>query len=219
MATEATQQRIPIPEDFAFEWDHPTDERRFFERELQHLPGQMTTLEAALARLIYDEGFNGGCTRYELPVRNTFRRINTYGYQAIGPVSHDQAELEEIGRRAEERVGAALDRILESWETEYLPEVRESIDFWESFDVAKASNDALVDHLDETRRRLSRAWVIHFYAVIPVLVGMSMFDDLYAEVLGDDDRLASFRLLQGLDNHTLEADRALYALSRSARVG
>ncbi len=218
MATEATQQRIPIPEDFAFEWEDPADEERFFERELQHLPGQMTTLESSFSRLLYDYGFNGGCSRYDLPVRNTFRRINTYAYQAIGPVSHDKDELEEIGRRAEQHIDATLDRILEAWDTEYLPEVMDSIEFWDSFDPESASNDELVAHLDETLTRFKRVWELHFVAVIPMLVGTSMFDDHYAEVLGGDDRFASFRLLQGLDNHTLEADRALYALSRSARA-
>ncbi len=45
---------------------------------------------------------------------------------------------------------------------------------------------------------------------------MSLFDDFYSEVLGGDDAYGSFRLLQGQDNMSLAADRALYRLSRRA---
>ncbi len=217
MNSDVNERRIPIPPDFPVEWEEPSDADRFFERELQHIPGQMTTLNHSMAATLYKVGFNGGCAHYELPVRNTFRRINTYGYQSIGPVSHDPAELEELGRRAEQNLGAAMGDMLEAWYNETLPEVQKSLEFWESFDFESASNDELAHHLDASLEHFGRVWELHFITVIPVLVGMSMFDDLYAEVIGGDDRFASFRLLQGFDNHTLEADRALYALSRAAR--
>lgn len=217
MDSDVNERRIPIPPDFPVEWEEPGDADRFFEREVQHVPGQMTELDYSFGKLLYKNGFNGGCAHHELPVRNNFRRINTYGYQSIGPVSHDPAELEELGRRAEQHLGAAMARILEAWDNETLPEVQQSIDFWSSFDFERASNEELASHLDASLTHFSNVWRLHFITVIPMLVAMSMFDDFYAEIFGDDDRFASFRLLQGFDSHTLEADRALYALSQIAR--
>lgn len=217
MHADAAERQIPVPPDFPVTWEEPSDADRFFERENQHFPGQMTALEYSFAQLIFRHGFNGGCEHYGLPVRNTFRRINTYGYQAIGPVSHDEAELEQMGRAAVGNVSATFGQVVERWESEYLPELKDHIEFWDSFDAAAASNDELIAHLDETVERLNAAWLIHFKIVIPVLLGASMFDDFYAEVLGGTDGFASFRLLQGFDNMSLEADRALLALSEGAR--
>lgn len=77
------------------------------------------------------------------------------------------------------------------------------------------ARQAMKDYFGLTVARFDRAWEIHFLTVFPVIIGMSLFDDLHHELFGDDS-FAAFRLLQGLDNLTLEADRALYRLSRLA---
>jgi phosphohistidine swiveling domain-containing protein len=47
---------------------------------------------------------------------------------------------------------------------------------------------------------------------------MSMFSDLYRDLFGDAGALDAYRLLQGFDNKSLETDRALWRLSRTARA-
>jgi pyruvate,water dikinase len=218
MSVDAADRTIPIPPDFLIAWDDPHDPERFFERETQHFPEQLTALEGWFIKgVVFDQGFNGGCEYYGLPVRNTIRIINTYTYQSIAPVSHDKDELEQIGRAAVEKVAGTFGKHLDTWNSEYLPEIKEHVAFWESFDAASASDEEFAAFIDESVERYTAAWLIHFKTVIPVLLGMSMFDDMYAEVFGADDGFASFRLLQGLDNMTLVVDRALYAVSESAR--
>jgi pyruvate,water dikinase len=79
-----------------------------------------------------------------------------------------------------------------------------------------ADGPALADHLDRSVSLLERAWKIHFETVFPNIVAMSLFQDIYNELFDAEGEYDAYRLLQGLDNKSLQADRALYALSRSA---
>ena len=101
-------QPIPLPPDFPVAWERPEDAHRFWERETMHMPGQSTMLDDSFARRWCDAGFNAGCEDYSMPVRNAYRRVNTYAYQSIAPISHDPAELEQLGQEAQERLGAAI---------------------------------------------------------------------------------------------------------------
>lgn len=216
MQIETAGPAIPVPPEFPVEWERPEDAQSFWERELQHVPKQATVLEFDLQTRLIDRGFNVAFEAQELPVRNAYRRFNTYVYQCIAPVSHDPAVLEELGARAEARMGESLARLLELWETEFLPEIKESIAYWTGFDLPGVVDGEFAAHFDETVRRFERAWDIHFRTVFPALMGMSLFDDFFREVFGGDDAFAALRLFQGLDNLSLEADRELYRLSRKA---
>jgi phosphohistidine swiveling domain-containing protein len=209
-------QPIPLPPDFPVTWERPEDAHGFWERETSHVPGQSTMLDDSFARRWIDEGFNAACEDFSMPVRNAYRRVNTYTYQSIAPVSHDPAQLEQLGRAAQERLGGAIGDQKDVWERDRLPEIQELLGRWRAFDLAGATDAELVGHLHDTIAWSERAWHIHFVTVFPVLISMSLFDDLYADLLGGDDRYAPYRLLQGQDNMSLVVDRALYALSRRA---
>jgi pyruvate,water dikinase len=55
-------------------------------------------------------------------------------------------------------------------------------------------------------------------AGVPGGSAISLFDDLYADLFGDAAPDEALRLVQGLDNKTLETDLALWQLSRRARA-
>ena len=59
-----------------------------------------------------------------MPVRNAYRRFNTYLYQSIAPVSHDPEELDALGKKAGENLGKAMGDQLERWRTQSLPGAR-----------------------------------------------------------------------------------------------
>lgn len=217
MIEPALPQPIPLPPDFPVTWERPEDALAFWERETSHYPGQSPMLDSSLAAHAITPGFNAGCEMFSFPVRNRTLRFNTYAYQTFEPVSHDPAELEALGRKAQELLGAAIGTQIERWEGERLPEIKELLARWRAFDLADASDADLEAHFGNTLEWEERAWHIHFYTVFPVLISMSLFDDFYSELLGADDTYAAFRLLQGQDNMSLVADRALYTLSRRAR--
>ena len=218
MTDAALPQPIPLPADFPVTWEQPDHAHAFWERETSHYPGQTPMLDWSLAAHCLTPGFNAGCEMFSMPVRNKALRFNTFVYQSISPVSHDHAELEALGRKAQELLGAAIGRQTERWEGERLPEIKELLARWRSFDLEGASDAEFLTHFHNTLEWEERAWHIHFYTVFPMLISMSLFDDFYSELLGGDDAYAPFRLLQGQDNMSLVADRALYALSRRARA-
>ena len=216
MTQTALPQPIALPADFPVVWERPEEAHGFWERETMHFPGQSPLLDHSFAHRWAEEGFNAACEDYSMPVRNAYRRVNTYVYQSIAPVSHNPPELEQLGRTAQERLGAAIGRQNEGWEGERLPEIKDLLGRWRAFDLTGASDAGLVTHLRDTLAWSERAWHIHFLTVFPVLVSMSLFDDFYSEVLGGEDTYGPYRLLQGQDNMSLLVDRALYALSRRA---
>jgi rifampicin phosphotransferase len=75
----------------------------------------------------------------------------------------------------------------------------------------------LVDHLDETLRRLQRAWALHFEIVFVAQLPVSLFDEFYRDLFGDERPFAAYALVQGFDNLTVRGGTELWKLSRKAQ--
>jgi rifampicin phosphotransferase len=217
IGTDAGPRPIPVPEHFPFEWDDPADAHGFWEREVMHFPTQVTVLNEDLLQRMVVGSFNAACEHYDMPIRNSYRRVNTWMYQGIAPVSHDPGVMQEIGKRAGENLGRAIGTQIERWHGESLPELERMYEVWDGFDLDGVTDERFLTHLDRTVELFVRAWEIHFQTVFPVMVGGSLFHDLHDELLGEEDGFDAYRLLQGLDNKSLEADRALHRLSRTAQ--
>ena len=204
---------IPAPPDFPVSWERPDDERRFWTHDRMHWPDPVPAL---LSSLDFEGGVNRAAPHYDVPIRFFARRINTYQYSSFMPVLGSPDEMAARGKRAQEKVGAALARLDELWANEWLPEIQSHIAYWRAFDLRGASTEQLVAHLDESRRRHARLWEIHFLIAFPMLMGMSVFDELYRDLFGNESAFDAFKLLQGFPNKTVESGRALWALSRAA---
>jgi rifampicin phosphotransferase len=224
MAQETTQttmeapapQAIPAPPDFPVTWERPEDTQAFWTRDPMHFGTQITPLEGAYLRQFMDYGFANAAKALGMPVHFIARRINTHFYQALVPITTDHAALEEIESQVEQRLGAAVGGFGAAWQEEYLPEIQRSIADWEAFDLRGATTPQLVAHLDTSLIRTKRLMEIHFLLAIPMLLGMSLFDELYTDLFGNGDTFAAYTLLQGFDNKTVEANRALWELGRTA---
>jgi pyruvate,water dikinase len=204
---------IPAPPDFPVVWQEPDDERGFWTIDKLHWPDPQPT---AIFDLLPEEGINTAAAAYDLPIRFRARRINTYLYSELAPPPLPPEELEAMGRRAQEKIGAAIARLGELWDGEWLPAVQRHLAAWDAFDLRGASLPALLEHLDETTERLSEVWDIHFLVAIPFLLAVSQFDEFYRDLFGRDDTLSTYKLLQGLDNKTVESGREQWLLSRKA---
>jgi pyruvate,water dikinase len=209
---------IPTPPSFPIAWPRPDDAAMFWTPDPLHFPDPLHPLDFAFVERAYHSGFNSAAATYELPIRGETRRFNSYFYQSIYPLMIAPEELEAMGRRSQERMGAAMARLAERWGAEQLPEIKQYLTQWRGFDLAGASMPELIEHFDRTVERATRIWEIHFEVVLPMLLAMSMFSDLYRDLFGDANALDAYRLLQGFDNKSLETDRALWRLSRRARA-
>jgi phosphohistidine swiveling domain-containing protein len=220
IAMDATQTAggpsppLPIPDNFPVTWESPTDEMAFWHIDPIHFP---TTVTPAME--IFGDAFTKGVDRsfaaYEMPIRLQYRRINTYFYTGNSlPVPPDQ--LEAQGAKAEARLKEGVAAFPDRWENEWLPEVKEHLAFWDEFDLDGASPDALAEHFDQTRVRLARLWDIHFLLEVPAILSMSLFDEVFKDLLGEEDTLASYKLLQGQGNKTVDGGHGLWSLSKKA---
>ena len=208
---------IPAPPDFPVVWENPDDERLFWTRDAMHFPNPVNALEDELSvRIAQGNGFAVACEAYDLPIRLRARRINTYLYTAVAPIMAPPEEMEAISERSREKLGDAMAQLNERWTGEFLPEIRQYLQDWDRFDLRGASMPELLDHLDETVARFRRLWEIHFTIVLPMGLSMSMFEEYYRDLFGSDGVFDAYRLMQGLDNKTVETGRELWRLSRQA---
>jgi hypothetical protein len=176
----------------------------------------MPQLEGELWCSLYDRGMSPAFASYELPVRARGTMFNSYHFMAIFPVIPPE-EMEAQGQKAEAAVGAAMARLQELWEGEWLPQIKEHLAFWEAFDdLQGASQEDFLAHYDATMERRGRLWDLHFRIVVPAYMGMGLFDDIYKDLFEDQGAFSSFELLGGFDNKTLETNQALWDLSRKA---
>jgi rifampicin phosphotransferase len=203
------------PPTFPVVWEQPDDEQRFWEQDRMHFPEPITMLDDALMRTVYGHGFNRAAEQYGLPVRGHTRRIGAYHYSSMAP-NVPPEQMEAQGKIAEERINPAMTGLAELWEREWLPEIQQHIAHWRAFDLASASVPELMAHLDDTMERTGRLWEIHFLLAFPMLLALSLFDDFYRDLFGDEDAFQAYRLLQGFENKTLESNQQLWALSRKA---
>ncbi|HET8631473.1 MAG TPA: hypothetical protein VFL91_28960, partial [Thermomicrobiales bacterium] len=224
----------------AVTWERPGDERLFWTLDAMHFPAPLRPAAGAIVARMYAGGFNRAAERYALPVRQRMQVINGYLYQAIYPVgAPPEAVLKMMNRvgrvapglvnsiqdravgaqvkRYQEQLDPVIDRLAAYWQDELLPEVQRYLAAWEGFALADATMSDLLAHLDETLSRVDRLGEIHFRIGLPYLLAQSLFDELYRDLFAGD-AFGAFRLLQGFPNKSLDADHALWVLSRRARA-
>ncbi len=221
MSVEAQAGPRPIkaPEDFPVSWEAPEDEGLFWKFDAMHSPNQVTPLESDLWSGMTN-GLEYASRNYEMPVQ-VFRalRINTYGYTAMIPVMASPEEMEARGRRAQDKMMAAMGRLGEMWEDELLPEIKEHLDHLAALGMAGVSMPELVEDLEGAIACSRRLGQLHFLTVLPTYLAMSEFDELYRDLFPSEGAFGSYRLLGGFSNKTLETGHALWALSRRALRG
>src|SRR5512141_653076 len=235
--TPTPGQPIPTPPDFSVVWDDPRDAKLTWMS-----PPQFNTPISPLIYAVISAFLVGGNAGFEgagLPFQIRVERINTYAYMGMVPkAARPEMAMKGMGllNRAAPgvfkmmmgKVGAGMSKQQESalnpiierfdayWNDELLPEIKQHIDYFESSDLRGMSLDQLRAHLAEAIKRGERMGVLHG-VVMPLLFAMSQFEELYCELFEGATTLDALRLTQGFDNKTMEADRALWHLSRIAR--
>ncbi len=226
---------VPLPADFPVTWAQPEDAQCLWLRQRMHFPEPMKPLDEWLLRTEF-EGAQRAAQLYDLPITSAGRRFNTYAYAHITPIPLSPAAWAAQAASAQEKLGAAMARLREQWEGEFLPEIQQILAGWAAFDLATATMPALVEHLDAVIVARERLWDIHFLVWFPAYTAISLFEEFYREIFGGEDVASTssaatlgsaaatgstqafdaYRLLQGFENKTIETTHALWALSRRA---
>src|SRR5437762_1271902 len=136
------EQSRPIvpPPGFPVTWENPEDERLFWTHDRMHWPDPLPVISFDL---MIEDGVNPAAIEYDAPIRFDGRRINCYQYTAFHPPMLPPEELHAMGERAQKNIGDTLARFGERWEGEWLPEIKQYIEWWDSFDLPGAPIAAL----------------------------------------------------------------------------
>ena len=182
-----------------------------------HFPGQLTALESELVTGGIARGMALAFRRYGLPIADV-RMLTAHGrvYQAMVPAAAPPAELAASGTEAQARLEPVLADLGGLWERRWLPEILDHLAAMERVDVDAIALDELVAHVDDAALRLRRLWELHMELVLPAYLAVSEFDELHRDLTGGAG-FDAYRLLQGLDNKTVEVGRDLWRLSRVAQ--
>ena len=120
--THLAPAAISTPPDFPVTWENPDDARLFWTREVVHYPDQLSPLQVSIMEEAWVPGWYAAAAAYELPVvgpRGLL--VNTYMYTTMVPVIAPPEEMAARGKRMMEKTGAAIARLGELWDDEWLP--------------------------------------------------------------------------------------------------
>lgn len=211
----SVQQNIlpgSIPDtDFPVTWENPEDESLFWLHGRHMFPDPMTPLDFSYQQIM-SRCADSASETYDIPMRAKHRHINTYYYLSVFQADPPG----ETEFRALEKLEAAIAEMGERWETEWLPEIRSHLDFWESFNLKEASLETIAKHLKETRHRTEQSWKIHFLLYYPMTLSVSLFEEMYRDLFSESGQSAPYSLLAGFRNKNIESGIAIWELSRQA---
>jgi hypothetical protein len=211
MTTENAAHAEMVPD-----WEQPDDAQKTWMQDRMHFPYPITRMEDDLARLGLLDGFNRAHELYDIPARMQARRFWTYHYASMAPLALSPEEMQAMAARSEEKVGAVLGALEETWQSEWLPAIMRHIDHFQRFKLDSASDAELLQHLEDAIERIGDLWLLHFRIVLPSYLAMNLFEEFYRDLFSDESAFRPYKLIQGIDNKTVESGTALWKLSRKA---
>lgn len=217
MTVEGTP--ISIPEDFPVAWESPGDERIFWFWDQMHHPHVVTPMTSSLDGPAFTDGFGRACRAMSMPLKTSaVRTFNYYLYFGNVPLDEDTAEAAAREMRMAAQMARRAPRIMEDWETVYLPEVMRLNARLRDYPYSAASPRELAEFLEEAVEIRAQAWDLHFQTVMPAMGAATEFASLYERTFGTPTDNEHYRMLQGFPNKSVEAGQALYDLAQEVKA-
>jgi rifampicin phosphotransferase len=175
-----------------------------------HYPEQMTPLSATVWFPSMGRGLHEAMRALAGPFGG-FQTRTELGWAYERELAADWPHRPDVLREAALTLG-------QRWEEELKPRVGELTRELEAMRPEEPPPPAAVALLDGLMNIVLEQWTLHFLVVIPAQASMELLHERYVELLGGDDPLAPYRLLEGLPNESTEADRELAALAERVRT-
>jgi pyruvate,water dikinase len=117
-----------------------------------------------------------------------------------------------------ERFRSAALEVAERWEREFMPRSREITEEIRRLRPERGDAERAVNDFDRLLALVREQWRIHFLVEVPVHASRELLHDMYVGLLGKADELEPYRLIEGLPNETLAADKTLWEVANLARA-
>jgi pyruvate,water dikinase len=237
----APGEKILPPPEFPVQWTDPAQAGHLWALDRVHFGEPLPPLITAVWQDYIAPAFNQIADNYHLPIRLAFMTCNGYLYSSYPPVSLPPAiilkglnvlervwprlasaiqfsAVSKISRRYLKQVEPIIADLDGHWQHDWRPALQQHLSFWENFDLDTAPRPVLLDHLEESLERIRQVWDIHFQLFVPAYLALHLFEELYREIFIHEDVFAVYRLLGAIDNSFLQAEQALWQLSRQVRT-
>lgn len=202
--------------EFLVVWDEPAEANLSWFFDMVHFPNQVTPLDFHFLINTMEKGINQAAQIYEMGFKDHYRLINTYIYDAPELDNSSPEEITARTARSQQKLETAIANLDQLWKEQWLPEIKEHINYWEESNPSQMTIPILLEHLSETDKRLQRMWEIHFLLFWPMMLVLNHFEEMYQDIFGDSDQFQAYELLSGFTNKTIEGNQIIWQLSRKA---
>ncbi|MCC6793241.1 MAG: hypothetical protein IT336_16270 [Thermomicrobiales bacterium] len=204
---------------FPVKFTNATDASLTYLSDPMHFPAPISPLVQSVFVTAFEYGFTAAAKSFHLPIARASVTIqNNYFFHAYPPiVQGDETEASALVALAEASIQAEIPLLLDRWENEHLPRLKANLDRLATMNLATVNPRVLPFLLDEIVAINMDNWAIHFKIVVPVLVAMQRYDELYADLFGGEEQDAH-RLLVGLPSQSVRAGIGLSELARAAKA-
>jgi pyruvate,water dikinase len=203
---------LELSPDFPMKWDDPADQTLHWSFDPMHSPHPLKPLESDCGVFV-NEGITRANEYYGGSGKMRSRVVNGYQYHTFQSASSPRFMAMQK-KRVKENVKKAALQLDELWRYHWLPEIQQLLSAWDDFDLADATVPDLLSHLDDTFRIGCDLWYLHFRIVRPTYTAIDLFVELYKELFETEGDFDALKLLQGLNNKTLETGHRLWDISQ-----
>jgi pyruvate,water dikinase len=209
---------LPVPPEFAFDWDSPEEQTKFWAADLMHWPNGISTLAATMDMPAFGRGLNKAAAALCMPFASIeFKPIHGYVYTATIPYSLDPTEMEVRMGQMQQKMMEHVPGLLDRWRTAYEPEVRSINDDTLKGDYGKLGHRDVSQLIEKLVDKREREGELHFLAVFPAMGAVMAYEDAYTNLFGTPKAGEHLQLLQGFPNKSYEVGVALWRLAMEAR--
>ena len=209
---------LPIPSEFAFEWESPDEALRFWTADLMHWPNGLSPLSATMDMPAFGRGLNKAAETLCMPFSAMdFKYVNGYVYTSVVPYSLDPAAMEARMGQMQSKMMEHVPGLLDRWYASYEPEVRSINDDTLHADYAKLGDGDLSGLIQALVDKREREGELHFLAVFPAGGAVTFYEDMYTQLIGTPATGEHLQLLQGFPNKSVEFAIELWRLAKEAR--
>lgn len=219
MTSTAPTRSATFPEP----WDAPVAGNGTFGYDPMHFPYPLSPLTLSSAIRAFGDGFTLAARELSTPIKHVHVMSRNWyrfeWYEMFQPASEEEAR--QLGETAEATLKPELGRLLERWNGEHLPAIQKNIERLRALDVESVPAARVVEAIDEIEAIHLDLWTIHFRIAIPMLLGLQIFDEFYADVFGDGAGVGDgHALLVGGNTESIKAGIGLYDLAlRATELG
>jgi pyruvate,water dikinase len=215
--TVSVSRHAPPSTDPRYALDDPADRGVTFFLDAMHVPFAVSPLFQSFHGPSFEAGYKRAAAELNFPlVALEHRYRNNYQFGRTVPrETHSDEEARRLGELAEQTLRAEIARMRERWDQEHLPRILALHDRLRKIISRRPAEVAMPETFDELLAMNAEYWTIHFRIAFPMLLGLQLFDELYADLFGAE--ADSHALIAGNMSESVRGSIALAGLASFAQ--